>query len=136
MFPNLMPPHHDPPVLRITRELKPISRRVRVLGLCLLNIALLVCAWLLLPPHQAEPKLIARWLGPCLVYRIEQKGGIFVLSCPNTAPTRLWPLPWEWPWIEDLPESCGAYQSSSAEPRKWMCYYAGRYPDLDSSLSR
>jgi len=47
--------------------------------------------------------VISRPLGPCDVDWFENKGGVLILACPRMDRLKLWPLPVEQPWWENLP---------------------------------
>ena len=47
--------------------------------------------------------MITRPPGPCDIDWFQKKGGVLVLGCPHMDMLRLWPLPFEQPWWEDLP---------------------------------
>jgi hypothetical protein len=59
--------------------------------------------WLLFQGQESVPGVITRPLGPCVVDWFENKGGVLVLGCPHMDMLKLWPLPMEQPWWEDLP---------------------------------
>ena len=59
--------------------------------------------WLLFQGQEVVPGVMARPVGPCDVDWFENRGGVFVLGCPHMDMLKLWPLPVEQPWWEDLP---------------------------------
>jgi hypothetical protein len=83
----------------------PRQRRTRrIVALAVVAVPVLVVLhWLLFQGYEYVPGVIARPLGPCDVSWFENKGGVLVLGCPHTDAIKLWPLPLEQPWWEDLP---------------------------------
>jgi hypothetical protein len=52
--------------------------------------------------QESVPGVITRPLGPCDVAWFENKGGALVFGCPHMDMLKLWPLPMEQAWWEDL----------------------------------
>lgn len=63
--------------------------------------------WRLFQGQGSVPSVITRPLGPCDVEWFANKGGVLVLGCPHMYMLKLWPLPIQQPWFEDLPVEQG-----------------------------
>jgi hypothetical protein len=96
----------SPPTLVRTRLSKSRALHKWVLALLVVFIACSV-HWLLFQGEERVPGVITRLLGPCDVDWFENKGGILVLGCPHMDMLKLWPLPVQQPWFEDLPARWG-----------------------------
>ena len=73
----------------------------------LILLVAILLHWLLFQGQGNVPGVISRPLGPCDVSRFENKSGVLVLGCPHMDKLKLWPLPMEQPWFEDLPARQG-----------------------------
>jgi hypothetical protein len=81
---------------------KPRARRLCALALVAV-LTLIFLHWLLFQGHRVVPGVVSRPFEPCDVSWFENKGGVLVLGCPHMDMLKLWPLPLEQPWFEDLP---------------------------------
>lgn len=63
--------------------------------------------WLIFQGREVVPGVIARPVGPCDVEWFGARGGMVVIACPHTDLIKLWPLPIEQPWFENLPVKPG-----------------------------
>lgn len=64
---------------------------------------LLLYDWLMYRGEERVPGVITRPLGPCDIEWFYRRAGQVVLACPHMDMIKLWPLPVEKPWYEDLP---------------------------------
>lgn len=65
-------------------------------------LAVVSLHWLLFQGREVAPGVIARPIGACDVEWFKQWGGVIVIACPHTDLIKVWPLPIQQPWYEDL----------------------------------
>lgn len=83
--------------------LHPALIRRRWILVLLVVLAAVALHWLLFQGEERTPGVVTRRMGVCDVMWFGNRHGAVVIACPHTDLIRLWPLPVEQPWYEDLP---------------------------------